>query len=98
MASEGLKAAVNLIMVSLNTHRNHGSWFGPRIAVMSALEVIAANKTADPRLVEPVGFQNSRKTIIEGLKWWSPHILDAKEYLEILSSLDPLFSDSTSQK
>ncbi|PYI11619.1 hypothetical protein BO78DRAFT_466203 [Aspergillus sclerotiicarbonarius CBS 121057] len=95
MANDGLKVAVSLMHVSLNTHRNHGSWFGPRIAVMSALEVLAAKKSADRRFQEPAGFQGAKESLIAGLRWWSPHIPDANEYLKILSSLDPMFSESS---
>lgn len=94
MANRGLEASVAVMRVALNTHRNHGSWFGPRIAVMCALEVIAARKLENPRLKVPDEFEDAVRGLVDGLKWWSPGSPDIDKYLTILQSLDPIFNGS----
>ncbi|KAJ6110592.1 hypothetical protein N7486_002827 [Penicillium sp. IBT 16267x] len=94
MANRGLVACVAVMRVGLNTHRNHGSWFGPRITVMSALEVVAARKLKNPCLKIPEEFEEAARGLVDGLKWWRPGILDAGEYLGILKFLDSIFEDA----
>ncbi|KAJ5088463.1 hypothetical protein N7456_012079 [Penicillium angulare] len=91
MANRGLVVSVTIMQVAMNTHRNHGSWFGPMIAVMGALEVIAARRFEKPGLVVPWQFEDAAKSLVDGLKWWEPGMPDAGEYLKILASLDPVF-------
>lgn len=91
MANDGLSVSVNIMQVGINTHRNHGSWFGPRITVMSALEVIAARKSGNPHLKIPHGFESAARSLSAALEWWQPQIPDADHYMKILSILDPIF-------
>ncbi|KAJ5637956.1 hypothetical protein N7490_007835 [Penicillium lividum] len=91
MANRGLVACVTVMQIGQNTHRNHGSWFGPRITVMCALEVVAVRKFGNPNLKVPGDFDDAARSLVEGLKWWKTGIPDAGEYLKILSSLDPIF-------
>lgn len=91
MANRALSLSVWMMNVGLNTHRNHGTWLGFRLCVRSALEVVAARKSANGYLVIPSDFESTARTMVQGLRYWEDEYPDVRRYLSILASLDDAF-------
>ncbi|KAK6212334.1 C6 zinc finger [Pestalotiopsis sp. IQ-011] len=93
MANRALSLSVWMMNVGLNTHRNHGTWLGFRLCVRSALEVVAARKSANGYLVIPFDFESTARTMVQGLRYWEDEYPDVRRYLSILASLDDAFAE-----